>query len=99
MLRWGFSILCAFTVFGAGPVNAADRPPIEIVGGFSSLASGGCCLPATGSVPVGWYAELGIGFTDWFSLVGQLGGDYNTVQAYPFPAVHNRTYSWLAGPR
>lgn len=104
MPRWSGAIVL-IAVLSASPGQAGERPTVELAGGFSALASGSCCLPTTGSVPVGWFAGVGLTATDWLSIVGQIGADYLTLQAHPpypfapFPESHSRTQAWFAGPR
>jgi opacity protein-like surface antigen len=88
----------------AVPIDAADRPAIELSGAFSSLASGACCLWTAGTVPVGWGAGVTVGVHEWLSVVVEVGGDYETTQpqtphSLPLPAAQTRIYAYLAGPR
>jgi hypothetical protein len=97
----------AFVVFicfyAAVSVEAADHP-ISVSSGFSALGSGSCCLPTTGSIPVGWYGEFSIPVVDGLHLVTEFGGDYEAVQVLPpgflpFPSVRYRRHAFVTGPR
>jgi hypothetical protein len=110
MLRTLLPVLVTSLLIFSGPAYGADRPAIEgpaieVGGGFSALASGGCCLPTMGTVPFGWYGDLDVHLRNWFSITGEVGGDYETVQpispvaSIALPSAHRRTYAFLAGPR
>jgi len=86
-------------------VYSEDGPIVELGGGFSSLASGSCCLPTTDGPPLGWYGTAAVRATDWLAVVGELGGDYETLQTQPpagfgpLPTSHNALYGFFGGPR
>src|SRR5579862_6819493 len=94
----------ALVVLCAASVYAADGPRLEVSGAFSSQSSGGCCLPMTGPVPVGWDASVAADIWKTLSVVGVVSGNYETVQVqYPDGASsspdHTRAYAFLGGPR
>ena len=97
-----FALFFSFSSVG---VSAADRPALEVGGGFSSMASGSCCLPMTGSLPVGWYGTAAVQPTDWLAFIAELGGDYVTVRPQPpvgfgtLPATRYGIYGFFGGPR
>lgn len=94
-------LLVASCLVPAGVFAQRADGPIEISGGLSSLASGACCLPMTGTVPLGWDTGVAVRLREWFSVVGAIGGDYETLQlqATAAPASHTRVYAFLGGPR
>jgi hypothetical protein len=97
-----FALLFSFSSLG---VYAADRPALEVGGGFSSMASGGCCLPMTGSRPVGWYGTASVKPIDWLAFIAEVGGDYETLKPQPppgfgtLPATRYAIYGFFGGPR
>ena len=94
-------LLIGWCSASAAFAQGAQAPIIEISGGLSSLASGGCCGPSSGTVPLGWDTGVSVAVREWVSLAGTIGGDYETTQysAPGSPAVETRVYAFLAGPR
>src|SRR5690242_9221684 len=78
---------------------------VEVSVGFSSRASGACCLPTTCSIPVGFDALLSIKIQQRLAVIGTVGVDFVTVQPVAvgpgpgLPATQSRTYGVLTGPR
>jgi len=68
------SIFLASAVLLGVSSRASAQPSVEVSGGFSALTFGGCCLPTTGSVPVGWFSGVAAGLNSWLGVVGEVGG-------------------------
>jgi opacity protein-like surface antigen len=94
--------MCAAALLAGGTsLEAADKPSVEISGGLSVLDYNFVGTPLTSSTaPLGFVTDVNIGFTDWFSVVGEAGGNYRSDNLAPQPfTVRQREYALLAGPR
>ena len=74
--------------------KAADGPPVEVSGGYSYLHD----LDASSNFPAGWVGSVAAGVSSRVSVVGELGGSYQTL-ATPSGNVNNHVYSFLGGAR
>ena len=82
--------------------EAADPPPLEFSGGFSVLSPGAPCgLPTRYTTPTGWDTGIAVHLWERLTALGTVGGDHQTVTLNfrGAPALHARTYAFLAGPR
>jgi hypothetical protein len=99
------AIICVVLSSVPRAAIAADGPILDFTGGISSLASGACCGPTTGTIPIGWYGGVGVPVYRWLSVVGEVSGDYETwrgtspVPSLVFPSIADRTYAVMGGPR
>ena len=73
---------------------AADAVPIEVSGGYSYLHD----QEASSNFPSGWTGSVSAALNSRLSVVGELGGSYQTLTA-PSGNVTGHIYSFLGGAR
>ena len=73
---------------------AADGVPVEASGGYSYLHDQG----ASSNFPSGWTGSVSVGINSKLSVVGELGGSYQTLTT-PSGNVTGHIYSFLGGAR
>ena len=76
------------------PVLAADGVPVEASGGYSYLHD----QDASSNFPSGWTGSVSAGINSRLSVVGELGGSYQTLTT-PSGNVTGHIYSFLGGAR
>jgi hypothetical protein len=88
----GTSALCAGMLTVAAPVMAQDAPKVEVSGGYSYLHVGDS--DELEHVPAGWYADVAGHVTPMLGIVGQVTGNYKTVDDVNF-----KFHTFAAGAR
>src|SRR5262245_20607207 len=89
-------------VASRAPVSAqTSAPTFELFGGYSYLPAGGDDFPRTASS--GFQATIAGNVNSWFSIVGDIGGQYSRSSnlGFNFRGVTAKTsvYEFLLGPR
>ncbi len=74
--------------------KAADGVPIDVSGGYSYLHD----QDASSNFPSGWTGSVSAGINSRLSVVGELGGSYQTLTT-PSGNVTGHIYSFLGGAR
>lgn len=88
----GASALCAGILTIASPVMAQDAPKVDVSGGYSYLHVGDS--DELEHVPAGWYADVVGNLTPMLGIVGQVTGNYKSVDDVNF-----KFHSFAAGAR
>jgi hypothetical protein len=73
---------------------AADGVPVDVSGGYSYLHD----QDASSNFPSGWTGSMSAGINSRLSVVGELGGSYQTLTT-PSGNVTGHSYSLLGGAR
>jgi len=73
---------------------AADGVPVDVSGGYSYLHD----QDASSNFPSGWTGSVSAGINSRLSVVGELGGSYQTLTT-PSGNVTGHIYSFLGGAR
>jgi hypothetical protein len=73
---------------------AADGVPIDVSGGYAYLHD----QSASSNFPSGWTGSLSAGINSRLSVVGELGGSYQTLTT-PSGDVRGHVYAFLGGAR
>jgi hypothetical protein len=89
------SLLClmSFLIIPHSAV-AADGLPIEVSGGYSYLHD----QDAASNFPSGWVGSVSTVMNSRVSVVGEVGGSYQTLTSPP-GSVNSHVYSFLGGAR
>jgi hypothetical protein len=98
MKRVRDSVLTFLALVLVVPAASAQTISFELSGGYSLLSYNHCCAPAEASVSKGWTATAAVEVVPWFSLVGEGGGDYFSVNSQ-ISQTKSRFYSVAGGPR
>jgi hypothetical protein len=79
-MKWlGVSLLCLMVVGFARPVAAQDTPKAEFSAGYNWLAGKSSGDTDWTKFPKGWYADIAGNVSDTLSIVGQVTGNYKTI--------------------
>ena len=80
-------VVFAMVLTVAVPVMAQDAPRVEVSAGYNFLhIDVEEDEEDLANLPVGWYADLAGNITSMIGVVGQITGNYKTVDAGPFEA-------------
>lgn len=80
----------------AVPASAADTPEADVAVSYSVLRQLDADVEQTS--PLGWVAALAGNFTDWFAILGEVGGNYKSFDAGGMD-VDVKIHSFMAGAR
>ena len=79
-MKWfGVSLLCLMVVGFARPAAAQNTPKAEFSAGYNWFAAKSSGDESWEKFPKGWYADIAGNISDTLSIVGQVTGNYKTV--------------------
>lgn len=81
------------TPIDTAPTLAQQTPAVDISGGYSFLRD-----QEIETNFHGWVASMAGNVNEWFGIVGEVGGNYRTLQAFDTD-IDLSVHSFLAGPR
>lgn len=76
----GAIVLCVMVAGFATPAAAQDAPKAEVSAGYSWLAAKSSGDDTWEKFPKGWYFDVAGNVTDTVSIVGQVTGNYKTIE-------------------
>src|SRR6266576_5689433 len=88
----GFAVVAL--MLGAATAHAQGTPRMEMSLGYAYMHDN----DLSDNFPKGFVASIGGYFTDWFALVGEVGGNYKTVSSNGADATLSVT-TFLVGPK
>ena len=98
-MKWfGVSLLCLMVVGFARPVAAQDTPKAEFSAGYNWLAAKSSGDDSWEKFPKGWYADIAGNISDTLSVVGQVTGNYKTIDDTD-GAFKLKVHTFMAGIR
>ena len=75
------ALIAAFLIVAvSGPALAQVTPAVEIGLGYAYMRDDGI----DENFPLGWYVDIAGNLNDWLGLVGEVGGNYKTVNDSEF---------------
>ena len=84
-MKWiGASLLCLMGIGVATPAAAQDTPKAVISGGYNWAAAKSPGDDEYEKLPKGWYFDVAGNVTDAVSIVGQVTGNYKTLEDEDF---------------
>lgn len=98
------SVLTAvLTLAMAVPAFAQQAPAYDVSVGYSLLRDDELADLDLAETLHGWLASVGVNFNRWFGVVGEVGGNYGTIEFEPppeFPVeIDLKVVSFMGGPR
>ena len=80
-MNWlGAALLCLVVVGFATPAAAQDTPRAEISGGYNFFSGKASGDEDWEKFPKGWYADVAGNVTETIGIVGQVTGNYKTIE-------------------
>jgi opacity protein-like surface antigen len=80
-MKWlGAALLCLIVVGFATPAAAQDTPKVEISGGYNFFSGKASGDEDWEKFPKGWYADIAGNVTETIGIVGQVTGNYKTIE-------------------
>lgn len=76
---FGVTGLCTMLLSIAGPAMAQGAPKAEVSGGYNYLRASQSGDDTSESFPKGWYADVAGNLSSMFGVVGQVTGNYKTI--------------------
>jgi len=98
MKRLGAVALCLMVVGFAAPAAAQDTPKAEISVGYNHLTAKSSGDDEWEKFAKGWYADVAGNISDTLSIVGQVTGNYHTIEDLDGDFKLN-VHSFMAGIR
>jgi Outer membrane protein beta-barrel domain len=101
------SVLTAvLTLAMAVPAFAQQAPAYDVSVGYSLLRDDELADLDLAETLHGWLASVGVNFNRWFGVVGEVGGNYGTIEFEPLPEfpvgpveIDLKVVSFMGGPR